>query len=381
MEVLFFITIIDTTRIKLNIISPYGNEQFVHPDIYYNPIGWNGYEYWLVATPYPYGIEKCENPCVYVSRDGIIFTDLICNPIVPTPLGEVFNSDPDIILFHDTLFIFYREAKINKFDAISVIYSHNGKEWSSPTKKLVKDYLTLISPSCFTKNNIIYIFFVDAKANPNILVRRKYINNEFLQTCDTFEVINIPNDEDIWHIDILNTGEEALVCLCKINTLGEKTYIAKAKLYDKLCIIDTNNTIKPTNNDWENDAIYRSTFVKNYDYYKIWYSAQNLSKKYALGYTERGDNWVMEKVNFTFYNYPNPFRDNTNFIFCIPEQKISFVIYDLLGRRIKTITQNELFTEGKTTIQWNTNEIPAGIYFFNIKCENSIIKGKLIKNY
>ena len=37
-----------------------GSNQAVHPDVTY----FNG-EYWLAATPYPYGMEEYENPCLY----------------------------------------------------------------------------------------------------------------------------------------------------------------------------------------------------------------------------------------------------------------------------------------------------------------------------
>ena len=41
-----------------------GGGQAVHPDIvYYNNL------YWLTITPYPYGMEEYENPCLYQGKN------------------------------------------------------------------------------------------------------------------------------------------------------------------------------------------------------------------------------------------------------------------------------------------------------------------------
>lgn len=42
-----------------------GSNQWVHPDVSF----FDGL-YWFVATPYPYGMEEYENPCVYFAGGG-----------------------------------------------------------------------------------------------------------------------------------------------------------------------------------------------------------------------------------------------------------------------------------------------------------------------
>lgn len=58
-------TICDT--IQTGDTSLYGNRN-IHCDVYYNPSGWNGYNYWMAYTPAS-GIVQ-ENPYVVVSTDG-----------------------------------------------------------------------------------------------------------------------------------------------------------------------------------------------------------------------------------------------------------------------------------------------------------------------
>jgi FlgD Ig-like domain len=70
-------------------------------------------------------------------------------------------------------------------------------------------------------------------------------------------------------------------------------------------------------------------------------------------------------------NYPNPFNPSTNIKFSLPEQStVKIVIYDLLGRKVKTLI-NDVRPAGIFTVQWNgDNEsninVSSGIYFYSL---------------
>lgn len=49
------------------------NNEVVHPDVLYFENGWNGYEYWMVFTPFPNSNAQYENPSIAVSHDGLIW--------------------------------------------------------------------------------------------------------------------------------------------------------------------------------------------------------------------------------------------------------------------------------------------------------------------
>jgi len=72
-----------------------------------------------------------------------------------------------------------------------------------------------------------------------------------------------------------------------------------------------------------------------------------------------------------YQNYPNPFNPSTNIKFSLPEQStVKIIIYDLLGRRIKTLL-DEVHPAGNITVQWNgENEfnakVSSGIYFYSL---------------
>ena len=56
---------------KLEIISPYGDNEAYHPKILNFSKKWNGYKYWMSYTPYPRGNSDLENPHIAVSNDLI----------------------------------------------------------------------------------------------------------------------------------------------------------------------------------------------------------------------------------------------------------------------------------------------------------------------
>ncbi len=69
-----------------------------------------------------------------------------------------------------------------------------------------------------------------------------------------------------------------------------------------------------------------------------------------------------------FVNYPNPFNASTVIQFALPhEQQVEIAIYDILGRKIKALT-NETFPAGMHTITWHgtgdrNTPAPSGLYF------------------
>jgi hypothetical protein len=72
-------------------------------------------------------------------------------------------------------------------------------------------------------------------------------------------------------------------------------------------------------------------------------------------------------------NYPNPFNPVTKIDFEIPENtKVNVVLYDILGREVKTL-MNEEKKAGYYTIELNGNELSSGTYFYRINA------GKFVK--
>ena len=68
-------------------------------------------------------------------------------------------------------------------------------------------------------------------------------------------------------------------------------------------------------------------------------------------------------------NYPNPFNPVTKINYELPKDgKVKLVIYDILGREIKTLA-NEIKQAGKYTVEFNGSQLASGVYFYRIQVE------------
>jgi flagellar hook assembly protein FlgD len=82
-------------------------------------------------------------------------------------------------------------------------------------------------------------------------------------------------------------------------------------------------------------------------------------------------------------NYPNPFNPTTTISFNIPAiQKINVIIYDLLGREVKTLFNGEV-TPGTINLSWdgksNQNiSVGSGVYIYKIVSKNKLLTGKMV---
>ena len=66
-------------------------------------------------------------------------------------------------------------------------------------------------------------------------------------------------------------------------------------------------------------------------------------------------------------NYPNPFNPSTKINFAIPKEGfVSLKIYDMLGREIKTLFNDNL-KAGTYTIDFNAGLLTSGIYFYKLQ--------------
>ena len=80
-------------------------------------------------------------------------------------------------------------------------------------------------------------------------------------------------------------------------------------------------------------------------------------------------------ITYELYNpYPNPFNPVTTLRYDLPEYaQVSITIYNMMGRVVKTLINNQQ-TAGYRSTQWNaTNDagspVSAGIYLYTIQME------------
>ena len=77
--------------------------------------------------------------------------------------------------------------------------------------------------------------------------------------------------------------------------------------------------------------------------------------------------------------YPNPFDAKTTFEYnLVIPVSVSLKIYNNLGQQIGVIT-NESQSAGKHQVKWDTDGLPAGVYYYRFLAGTEIGKGKMIK--
>ncbi len=77
-------------------------------------------------------------------------------------------------------------------------------------------------------------------------------------------------------------------------------------------------------------------------------------------------------------NYPNPFNPSTQIKFKIPaESFVTLAIFNLVGEKIKTLI-NENKSAGEHSITFNADNLPSGIYYYQVKADGFVKTKKMI---
>ncbi|MBK7379523.1 MAG: T9SS type A sorting domain-containing protein [Ignavibacteriales bacterium] len=69
-----------------------------------------------------------------------------------------------------------------------------------------------------------------------------------------------------------------------------------------------------------------------------------------------------------FQNYPNPFNPKTTIEYEVPEKSnVTIKIYDILGREVKTLVDNEEKIRWKYKVEFDATNIASGVYFYRMQ--------------
>ncbi|MBU2586106.1 MAG: T9SS type A sorting domain-containing protein, partial [Bacteroidetes bacterium] len=85
-----------------------------------------------------------------------------------------------------------------------------------------------------------------------------------------------------------------------------------------------------------------------------------------------------------YQSFPNPFNNTTRIKFDLPiSQNITINVFDILGRKIRTLVNNIVYSAGNHFIDWNGKNdfdatIPSGVYFYRLETERFNETKKLV---
>jgi hypothetical protein len=311
-----FETVLFNNRTNLTIPTYDGSGSAVHPDLYYNATGWNGYKYWMVMTPYPSSNDSFENPSIVTSNDGINWNTPtgLSNPIDPKPSPALsdYNSDPNLAFKDGTLYAFYREVNISH-NILKFRTSKDGIHWSGEYTSLALPNHQLVSPAIiFNKtDNKFYMWYVDTgiDAVTTQVVLRNSIDGINWGTPQDIPIA-IPN-RIIWHINveyIPEINEYWMVMSAGTPGSTDQNALFFAYSSDKLNWVLLPGQIIGLGRGWDSNLIYQSAIQYINGRARIWYSATSFSNTWGIGYAEtslddlkKNDHWISKYSKKGFF--------------------------------------------------------------------------------
>lgn len=114
---------------------------------------------------------------------------------------------------------------------------------------------------------------------------------------------------------------------------------------------------------------YFKGYIDNVKIYN--YPAVGLELVYITTSVEEGGEIGIPVKYELSQNYPNPFNSSTEIRFVIPDrQKVTLTIYNLLGRKVKTLV-DKVVAAGEYTVNWDGtnesgNQVASGVYFYKL---------------
>lgn len=76
---------------------------------------------------------------------------------------------------------------------------------------------------------------------------------------------------------------------------------------------------------------------------------------------------VFPETPVLYQNYPNPFNPNTTIEFNLPEDAyVSLKVYDLLGKQVANLLENNKLEADYYSIVFNASDLPSGIYIYRL---------------
>jgi hypothetical protein len=77
-------------------------------------------------------------------------------------------------------------------------------------------------------------------------------------------------------------------------------------------------------------------------------------------------------------NYPNPFNPGTTIAFELSHAtEVRILVYNLVGEQVAKLAENR-YTAGRHQVEFTAENLPSGVYFYELKTENSVKLKKMV---
>lgn len=288
--------------------------QAVHPSVIdfkveFGLESWRGYRYWMAMTPYPDGYDRFENPSLIASKDGVIWVapEGLSKPLDVRNGQGNFNSDPTLVYDPDekALIVYWRETFKGEYDKIwRIKYLSNGKlepkilvleeAWVKPKTTL------LLSPTVWRKSA--KEWFLWTASGTGTIQLNLYDSSDGIKWGNRRETESPWKEWNggflPWHLEVKpNLPKGKMDILISGWPKGQKLsdmmlVLAESPISDLTKVtmpLDEPLLFSGLENQWDDDFIYKSSFVREEkegkSLYHIWYSARSIAGRWHIGYT------------------------------------------------------------------------------------------------
>ena len=77
-------------------------------------------------------------------------------------------------------------------------------------------------------------------------------------------------------------------------------------------------------------------------------------------------------------NAPNPFGHSTTINYYIPDGGfVSLKVYNVIGSEVATL-ENANQTRGTHSVNFNAKDLPAGVYYYTLRCGDQVTSRKML---
>jgi|GEM_PF-592349 len=275
----------------LRIATYDGSNQAVHPDIVFFDQGFHGHKYYLTFTPYPFSVDRFENPSILASDDGFNFKEERSglNPLAPQPAAG-HNDDPD--LFFDELskqfWIYYLETLRPEKQNLVRLTSYDGIEWN---KEKILEYDLVLGDNFILSPALVKYqekYFLFAANNDGKGIKIGHYESQDGKSWDKNRFIkaNIiwPEHFRPWHVDVFSGGGwYYLLVNGNFYPLQDEQDLLVARSRD---LENWELRARPLiyHGAFNSRLIYRSTGLADEENLAVWFSYQNYHGRWGIGF-------------------------------------------------------------------------------------------------
>jgi hypothetical protein len=312
------IGILTNNNAYLNIQTYDGKNQLTHPCVLFSESGWNGYSFLMAMTPYPYYDSSKENPSMRYSKNGIKWEKIPGqpDPVIDSP-SVGFLSDPNIELVNNTIYLFYRYAD-RKISPNIIYYNYttttDGLTWTKP----VQTTMNFTRSNSFIYNGTGWESWGHSTITGNLT---HYTSPDAITWTHTGLMSINTTTFSQWHSEVKKYDNQYFLLMTDNPNKNLRFYTSSDGLTWKF--ENNNSTILTGRPGKWDEYLYKSSFVKNDNTYKIWYAAFSSTGSSRVGYTRYPNTGDVETVNDRFLSLSGSFfaSDKFNITFSINIQK------------------------------------------------------------